>query len=62
MRSRMSSRTYEIDQVENPLNKSEKVSVAVNRQLAQIDVEGEQRLHDTHSHTRSCDLLRQSDG
>lgn len=56
--SRMSSRSYEIDQVENPLNKTENISVAVNRRLAQIDVEGEQRLHYTHSHTHTVVVFR----
>lgn len=56
-----------MDQVENPLNKSQNTSVAANRRLAQIDVEGEREiaLHTlTHTHTRahSCGLPGQSDG
>lgn len=32
-------------QVENPLNEPKNISVTVNRWLAQIEAEGEQRLH-----------------
>lgn len=47
------TRSYQMDWVDNLLNKPENISTAVNRRLAQIDAEGEQIAVHTHKHTHS---------